>query len=58
MKVSKTEIEDHFEAVDADALVFTGRLGEELRVRELDHAWRKARLSIGRCRLHFHGLRP
>jgi integrase len=48
---------EHFVDADGDALIFTGSLGEPLRVRSLDTAWQKARASIGRKDLHFHDLR-
>jgi integrase len=48
---------ERFVEIDASALVFTGLLGEPLRVRQLDGAWQRARATIGRSDLHFHDLR-
>jgi integrase len=48
---------EHFVEGDADALIFTGSLGEPLLDRSLDHYWRRARASVGRGDLHFHDLR-
>jgi integrase len=53
-------LEDHLERfveIGPDALLFTGLLGEPLRVRQLDGAWQRARAAIGRSDLHFHDLR-
>jgi integrase len=54
------DLEEHLDrAVEGapDSLVFTGSLGEPLKVRALDSAWQRARASIQRSDLHFHDLR-